>query len=215
MKTKLLTALWLVLSIVAAIAPANAYELRGGIQNVQVRDIIFKDYSNGFDEAFDNQWWRFFNLAHLQYAAEVTTDLDLIGAVRFGVESGRVEGFGSELLLAEPVFGIRKRYPLRWRFEAYGQATLSVSYMRATFSSRSESVSYDSVFPILTPSAGLSYFLRGNRNGQFGVAADVGYSTPAFFEFRGKGGVDAGDLRYGGVTYGAFLVWRPKSPDAL
>jgi hypothetical protein len=83
MKSFVLTALFSMFLI----GQAKAYEIRGGIQNVQVRDISFKDFDDSFDELFDTKWWRFFNLAHVQFAGEITTGVDLIGGLRLGTES--------------------------------------------------------------------------------------------------------------------------------
>jgi hypothetical protein len=111
--------------------------------------------------------------------------------------------------VVEPLAGIRRRYALPWNFEAYGQAALSIPYMRASFESRSRTVRYDAFFPVLAPSLGMNYFPVDYEEGQFGASVDLGYTTPAFLNFR-RNGADVGDVKYGGITYGFFLVYRPN-----
>lgn len=192
--------------------PAAAYEVRIGVANVQTRDQAWNGFDGGTaDGVFNVGPWSF---AHgLEARAAIPwKKVDFTFGGRLSLHEGSLNGVAASLMLAEPEFGMRRRFRVRPWADVYGQALLSVPYARMTFDGAQQDHSYWAVFPMVTPGVGATVYplLRNQRD--IGFSAEIGYSTPAPLAFRARNGIDPGTLNYGGLSYGIFLVYRSDSP---
>jgi hypothetical protein len=187
---------------------AEAFEVRAGMSNVQVRDRAYDGMAGNVDEVFDLGPWSFFKGFQVQGAFEFRNDTDILGGLRYGVENGRLNGVSTRLMLLEPGAGIRRRFALQNGFVLHGQAMLAFQYMEAAFAGPGKDSYHRAVFATVTPSIGATYFPRLQRKRNLGFGIDLGYATPAPLRFQERGDVAPGTLNYGGITYGLFAVYR-------
>ena len=195
-----------------ALEPAHAVDWKFGFEAVQVRDKSFSPFEGGLSDAWHVGGYQGVDTLRVEAAVTKWTNTDLLFGGRIGQESGDLENVSVELWDLEPLAGIRRRYEVRERIEVYGQATLSLPYMRMSFDGpRPEK--YWAVFPMLTPAVGAVFYPYVEGRSDMGLTLEAGYGTPAPMNFSTHKGVSPGTLDYGGLTYGIFLTWR-GAPEA-